>query len=283
LSSSDPAPDVSLAGARPFIKSAGGKRLLLHELRKHVPSSYGTYFEPFVGGGALFFDLRSGCAVLGDANLNLMSAYKGVRDDVDGVVELLRLHEKLHCREHYYAQRRTLLVDGRPVGHIENAAARMIYINKTCFNGLWRVNRKGEFNVPMGDYTAPNICDVFGLKAASMALQGVKLLCQSWEKTAELVQKGDFVYFDPPYWPVGGTSNFTSYTSGGFGPEDQRALRDCARVLRKGGAHVLLSNADVPEVRELYESAFNVRRVQANRAINSKGGKRGSVGELLIW
>lgn len=273
---------VEPTGARPFVKSAGGKRHLLHELRKHVPASFGKYYEPFVGGGALFFDLQPAHAVLGDANLNLLAAYKGVRDDVEGVIALLGLHERRHCKTHYLEQRKLLLVDERPVGPVTNAAARMIYVNKTCFNGLWRVNRKGQFNVPMGDYDRPTICDPAGLRAASRALQGVTLVHEDFRKTAGLVHPGDFVYFDPPYVPVDQTSNFVGYVMNGFGEMDQIALRHFARVLRDGGVHVLLSNADVPWVREAYDG-FNIRRVEANRSINSKGGKRGAVGEVLIW
>jgi DNA adenine methylase len=279
-------PQVSTAAtnpAKPFLKWAGGKRQLLHELRDHIPSAFGRYFEPFVGGGAFFFDIQPTGVILGDINLNLIAAYKGVRDDVESVIGLLKIHERLHCKAHYFESRALMLVEGRPVGKIANAAARMIYINKTCFNGLFRVNKAGGYNVPMGRYENPTICDAWGLRAASRALQGVSLLNQSWEKTAEAVGKGDFVYFDSPYVPASASANFVGYARGGFGPDDQRKLRDCALILKKGGAYVLLSNSDTPEVRELYGRGFEMRRVEANRAINSKGGKRGAVGELLIW
>lgn len=279
---SDVAEVISLGTARPFTKWAGGKRQLLHELRKHVPSTFGKYVEPFVGGGALFFDLQPKGAILADINLNLMAAYKGVRDEVESVIGLLGAHQGMHCKAHYLDSRSLLLVDGQPVGKLANAAARMIYVNKTCFNGLWRVNKKGGYNVPMGDYANPTICDSPGLRAASRVLQGTSLFCQSWEKTAELVKSGDFVYFDPPYIPVTGTANFTGYASGGFDMTEQRKLRDCAAILKHGGVHVLLSNSDTDATRDLY-AGFPMRRVEANRAINSAGGKRGAVGELLIW
>ena len=273
---------ISLGTARPFTKWAGGKRQLLHELRKHVPSTFGKYVEPFVGGGALFFDLQPKSAILADINLNLMAAYKGVRDELAGVIRLLDLHKILHDRAHYSKERKLLLIDGEPVGKLANAAARMIYVNKTCFNGLWRVNKKGGYNVPMGDYANPTICDAPGLRAASRALQGTSLFCQGWEKTAELVKAGDFVYFDPPYIPATATANFTGYASGGFDMTEQRKLRDCAAILKYGGAHVLLSNSDTDTTRDLY-AGFPMRRVEANRSINSAGGKRGAVGEILIW
>lgn len=274
---------VGSPAARPFLKWAGGKRQLLPELRKHVPSSFRKYVEPFVGGGAFFFDLQPREAILGDVNSALISAYMGVRNLVEGVIRHLERHARLHSKEHYLETRKLLVVNGQPVGEVSNAAARTIYVNKTCFNGLWRVNSKGGFNVPMGDYANPTICDAPGLRAASRALQHTTLLCQDWRKTARLVERGDFVYFDPPYAPVSKTANFVGYASGGFLWIDQVKLMECALQLKAGGAYVLLTNADVPEVRDLYKRGFEMRRVDANRAINSAGGKRGAVGELIIW
>lgn len=265
--------------AVPFLKFAGGKRQLLPEIRKHVPASFGRYFEPFVGGGAVFFDLcaagRIDKACLNDSNIELMLTYSQIHNNVEPLIVTLREHSELHSEKHYYAVR---AMRGMPQ---LAAAARMLYLNKTCFNGLYRVNNSGGFNVPFGRYKNPTICDADNLRACSRALQDVALFSVDFASLTE-TRPGDFMYFDPPYWPANGTSNFTNYTAGGFGPDDQQRLADHALALRKSGVHVLLSNADLPPVRKLYKS-FYMRTVQANRSINSKGGKRGAVGELLIW
>jgi DNA adenine methylase len=271
--------------AKPFLKWAGGKRQLLPELLKHVPPHFDHYYEPFVGGGALFFALQPQPATLGDSNLHLIAAYKGVRDNVEDVIKFLALHAKRHNKTYYYATR-AALVDtstGRPVGALPNVAARVIYINRTCFNGLWRVNKAGGYNVPMGDYKNPAICDAVGLRACSRALQGVTLVHKDFAETVADAEKGDFVYFDPPYAPTSGTADFVSYTRDGFDGEDQWRLRDVAFDLKRRGVGVLLSNADTPGVRKVYRSGFEMRRVEAKRAINSKADRRGAVGELLIW
>lgn len=263
--------------AAPFVKWAGGKRQLVPELLKHVPARFGGYFEPFVGGGAMFFELagrgllRYG-AVLGDVNRALMRAYGAVRDEPEKLIGHLQWHAEKHSSEHFYATR---------TGEDKMTAAKLIYLNRTCFNGLYRVNRNGVFNVPMGRYTNPTICDADNIRACAAALREVTLVTGKFEVTCAGIEKGDFAYFDPPYWPVNETSNFTSYTAGGFGPEDQTALRDLAWKLRSCGVHVLLSNADVEPVRKLY-AKFDVRRVEARRAINTRADKRGAVGELII-
>lgn len=274
--------------AQPFLKYAGGKRQLLPEIRKYVPKKFGRYFEPFVGGGAVFFDLvaagRIGQhvappgAVLGDKNQELMTTYGAVKVEVEKVCAQLRHHAVLHSESHYYGVR------ARPYDAKGSAAyvgARMIYLNRTAFNGLYRVNRAGEFNVPFGRYTNPTICDKENLLACSRALRIAKLESGDFEVIVALADRGDFVYFDPPYCPVSTTSNFTSYTRDGFTLDDQKRLAECARALKKRGVHVLLSNADVPIVRKLYKG-FELHRVSARRNINSKGEKRGNVGELLI-
>lgn len=269
-----------------FIKWAGGKRQLLPEIRKHVPSSFKDYFEPFVGGGAVFFDLRAagrltGRVTLGDRNAELVTTYKAVRDDIDGVMTLLRKHELMHTdggENYYYAVR-----DDQYPQAGARMAARMIYLNKTCFNGIYRVNKKGLFNVPFGDYTKnPTICDAENLRACSRALKGAVIWRTDFEELSSAAIRGDFVYFDPPYVPVSATANFTSYTRDGFTLDDQERLATCAASLRRRGVSVLLSNADVPIIRKLYKD-FQMREVRAKRNINSVGAKRGAVGELLIW
>jgi len=269
--------------ATPFLKWAGGKRQLLPEIRKHVPTQFGRYFEPFIGGGAVFFDLfPAGCGNvlrrvwLGDSNLELTTTYTAIRDDVEEVVKTLRAHARLHSEKHYYYVRGLRDLDGAAL------AARMIYLNKTGFNGLYRVNRSGGFNVPIGSYKNPTICDEPNLRACARTLQGVEVVGADFVTLMTAARAGDFVYFDPPYVPVNRTSDFTSFTAAGFGPADQERLAECARRLKSIGVHVLLSNADLPVVRELY-AGFEMRTVQARRNINSKGKKRGEVGELLIW
>jgi DNA adenine methylase len=276
--------------ARPFLKWAGGKTQLLPEIRARIPKSFGRYYEPFVGGGAVFFDLASRTpdlfqAVLSDDNPRLVRAYLSVRDDIDALVNDLRGWEKAYLAESPEGR----LAFFMNVRHLVNTsetpreiAAAFIFLNKTCFNGLHRVNGKGDFNVPHGRYEKPVLCDEENLRACSVALRGVRIRHAPFHESLYDVRAGDFVYADPPYWPVSKTSSFTGYAKGGFGPEPQGQLRDLARRLKDEHVHVLLSNADVPEVRELYEEGFTVERVEASRAINSKGGSRGKVGELLI-
>lgn len=262
--------------AQPFTKWAGGKRVLLPEILPRLPKKIGTYYEPFVGGGAVFFALaaedRFRHAVLGDANDDLMETYFAIKNDLETLVSRLKAHAGKHSEEYFYkvrAQRGSYV------------AARFIYLNRTCFNGLYRVNRKGEFNVPFGKYANPTICDEANLRAVSEALQSVELETNDFEKTVQTAKKGDAVYFDCPYAPASETANFTAYTAGGFGPEAQERLRDVARKLIDRGVYVLLSNSDTPFVRKLYKG-FKIEEVQAPRRVNSKGGKRGNVGELLI-
>ena len=268
---------VSAEGARPFIKWAGGKRQLLPALIERVPDFYGTYFEPFLGGGALFFSQRPGQAVLADVNTRLIRTYRGVRDHVDDVIGLLR--EYPHDSRFYYDLRQ------RDIDSASDAevAAWFIYLNKTGYNGLYRVNRGNGFNVPFGRYANPTICDEPTLRACSAALAGVeRLLVSDFEVAVEGANRGDFVYFDPPYVPLSITSSFTSYTSHGFGPEDQIRLRDLARRLKKRGVRVLLSNSSAPFVRDLYAEDFDVEEVLATRMVNSKASARGAIIELVI-
>lgn len=279
--------------AEPFLKWAGGKRQLLPELRRHVPKKFGRYFEPFLGGGAMFFDvfsddgekelvhvLATGRAVLSDANSLLMRTYTAVQTETDLLAATLRGMKIRHSKEFYYETRSK----DPPEPSIE-AAARMIYLNKTCWNGLWRVNRNGQFNTPFGKHKNPGIFTDSNLHACERMLRGQFLARQDFENVlrAFKVEKGDFVYFDPPYWPAGGYADFTQFTKEPFGPAEQKRLRDFARELKARGVHVLLSNADVKDVRELYAEGFEVRRVDAKRSINSIAKLRGKVGELIIW
>jgi DNA adenine methylase len=266
---------------KPFIKWAGGKRQLLPELRRHVPAKFGRYFEPFLGGGALFFELRPTTATLADVNQRLIRTYRGVKDDVERVVKLLKGYQKKHSEEFFYDMRK------KPVDGFRDAetAAWFIYLNKSGFNGLYRVNQKNGFNVPMGRYEKPAICDEETLRECSTALASVDApRVASFEVAVRDAKAGDFIYFDPPYVPLTATASFTSYTANGFGHKEQEKLRDLARSLKQRGVHVLLSNSSAQPVWELYDKDpdFKIVEVPANRMLNSKGSGRGAVTELLI-
>lgn len=262
--------------AVPYLKWAGGKRSMLRHLLPLVPASYGTYHEPFVGGGALFFALQPTRAVISDVNRRLVRSYVAVRDDVDGVVALLKTYP--YEKQFFLNMRRVPIDDHSDV----EVAAWLVYLNRSCFNGLYRVNRDNVFNVPFGKYANPTICDESNLRACSDALKGVTIAHDPFEKVLERAVTGDFVYFDPPYLPISATSSFTGYSSDGFGLADHERLRDVARVLAVGGVHVIISNSAAPAVKELYADGFEVTEVLASRAINADGDGRGKIPELII-
>lgn len=262
--------------ARPFIKWVGGKRQLLSELAPRVPSDYGRYHEPFVGGGALFFHLLPDQAVLSDTNERLVRAYRGVRDSVEEVIGLLQSYP--HDRD-FFLKLRGADIDRRADPEV---AAWLIYLNRTGFNGLYRVNRRNVYNVPFGDYENPTICDEENLRACARALRRADLRCEPFGAVVGRARPGDFVYFDPPYVPLSASSSFTSYTSAGFGMQDQARLRDVARALTDRGVRVLLSNSSAPAVFELYREGFELVSVGATRAVSCRGTGRGRVQELII-
>jgi DNA adenine methylase len=266
------------ARAAPFLKWAGGKTTLLAELLRHVPPrpTLHRYHEPFVGGGALFFAVAPRRAVLSDNNAELVHCYGQVRDDVHGVLDALARH--VYEKAHYQNVRALNPLHLPPAAR----AARFIYLNKTCFNGLWRVNRAGRFNVPIGRYTNPRFHDPCALMAASQALKGVEILHAPFEAALVRAAAGDFVYLDPPYDPVSATSSFASYTAEGFTWDDQKRLARACIALNRRGARFLLSNSATERVRELYRG-FEQRTVRAPRFINSKAGSRGRVAELLVF
>jgi DNA adenine methylase len=266
--------------AGPIVKWAGGKSRLLGELVARVPDRFGRYFEPFAGGAALFFKLAPPSAVLADANADLVTLYRAVASNVETVIERLLTLRNRHCERFYYETRDRWNAE-RHAWPDEEIAAVFVYLNKTCFNGLWRVNRAGEFNVPVGDYANPRILDPDALRAASNALARAEIVCGDYRDVVVRAQRGDLIYFDPPYDPVGETSNFASYTAGGFDARDQRALAGVFADLVERGCHVLLSNADTPFVRDLY-ARYRIDRVACSRAINSKGTKRGAVDEVIV-
>ena len=271
---------------KPFLKWAGGKSRLLGALHAASPSEWATYHEPFTGGGALFFELASqdriSRAVLSDSNPDLINAYRVVRDDLPLLLdELMSLEiQYLGARDRaevYYAIRAQRRTD--PVG----SAARLIFLNRTCFNGLYRVNQSGEFNVPHGRYVRPRVCDSGGLRRASALLALARLEISDFEAASDFVRAGDFVYFDPPYHPVSDTASFTSYTAQDFDWADQVRLAGVAQSLAtERGAHVLVSNSSHADVIGLYrERGFQMEEAAAPRSINSKGDRRGPVTELL--
>lgn len=263
--------------AKPFIKWAGGKWQLMPVLRPHFPSfqKVANYFEPFLGGGALFFYTQHPRSVLTDGNRELIELYTVVRDDVENLINALKKHK--NNEEYYYNLRARLSSDLDPI----QKASRFIYLNKTCYNGLYRVNSKMQFNVPFGNYKNPLICDVEGLRAASYALKHALLVAADFEQATSFASFHDFVYFDPPYQPISKTSSFTSYTAQKFDDREQIRLATLFRDLDHKGVFVLLSNSNTPLMRELY-SGYDIIEIQANRAINCKAGGRGKITELLI-
>ncbi len=268
--------ESEIDGRRPFIKWAGGKRQLLSSLLRYAPRDAATYFEPFVGGGALFFALRPNRAVLADVNERLVRTYRGVRNNVEEVIKLLKGYP--HTSTFFYKFREKEIDSASDA----EVAAWFIYLNKTAFNGLYRVNRSNRYNVPYGRYANPNICDEPTLRACSVALADTELTVEDFEKVVENAKSGDFVYFDPPYVPLSVTSSFTSYSSAGFGVLEQKRLRDTALRLKQRGVQVLLSNSSSPLVRELYADGFELIEVSATRLVNSKATARGAIAELLI-
>lgn len=268
--------------AIPFLKWAGGKTRLLPLILPRFPDRMRTYYEPFLGGGAVFFAMaaarRFERAVLADKNAELINVYTVVRDHLDELIEGMTPYaEKAKDSDWYYYVRSLKPTELNPI----ERAVRMMFLNRTCFNGLYRVNRRGEFNVPFGKYLQPKVLDIPRLKAASSALQGVELRCTGYVEVASEVGRRDGIYFDPPYAPVSATSSFNAYQSGGFGPDDQAQLVDVYRRCWMRGAVAVLSNSDCELTRDLY-GRLNVEVVQAPRAINSVGGKRGRVNELLV-
>ena len=274
----------SLPIAKPFIKWVGGKRRVIPELIKDMPSEFGGYYEPFIGGGALFFYLRSQGLLLdrditiSDLNLRLIRTYTAVRDDVENLIDRLADYSKRHGNTFYY---NTRSMDIDKAKSDVDVAAWFVYLNKTAFNGLYRVNKKNQFNAPIGRYKNPAICDADNLRACSLALENVDIKHGYFDHMRHDANPGDFIYFDPPYVPVSVTSSFTSYTDKGFGSLEQRMLRDLAADFKESGVHVMLSNADTEYVRNLYDG-FNIRSIQVGRAINCKAGSRGSVGEVIV-
>ncbi len=273
--------------AKPFLKWAGGKGKLAPLIIERAPERIARYHEPFLGGGAVFFALQEAGLVrdasLADSNADLMATYRAIRDDVDGVIkELDELSQQYLGREpsqrglYYYEVRERRLLR-RP----DRKAARLLFLNKTCYNGLYRVNSKGHFNVPHGRYVRPTILDSERLREASASLAGAKLRAEDFVDACARAGPGDFVYLDPPYQPLSATSAFTKYTGADFGFADQERLRDTFDDLTARGVPALLSNSSHPDIEELYRE-YEMDRVPMGRAINSNGRGRAPIDELLV-
>lgn len=267
-------PYLEKARARPFVKWAGGKRTLIPDIARLIPDSITTYWEPFVGGGAVFFalDSRIGVARLSDVNAELVLAYQSIKKRPEELIEVLTRHAEQHADTDYYYEVRKMTDSQCPV----EVAARFIYLNKTCYNGLYRVNKQGKFNVPRGRYKNPAICDADNIRAATEVLKKATIRLYDFARIEP--SSGDFVYCDPPY-----DGTFTEYAANGFNEAEQKRLRDQALRWVNLGANVMISNADTDLIQELYGGEpFRISQVSAPRNINCKSDKRGSANELLI-
>jgi DNA adenine methylase len=272
---------------KPFVKWVGGKRQLLKQFKDrgfYPPSGFdpikNTYFEPFVGGGAVFFDLLPKKAQLSDMNKELVTTYNVIKDDVEELINTLKKYK--------YEKGFFLMIRAKDPNTLSelDVAARFIYLNRTGFNGMYRVNSKGQFNVPFGAYTNPLICDADNLRKVSKVLHDVSVKHQDYKEVLTKAKKGDFIYFDPPYYPVSRTASFTAYTADTFLEKEQTELRDTFAELHKRGCFVMLSNSDTPFIENLFKplkkDAVRIHKVSAGRAINSNAEKRGKVFEILV-
>lgn len=269
-----------------FLKWAGGKSQLIEQFQNLFPRQHDfeNYYEPFIGSGAVFFYVKSRLnpkkVILSDVNEELINCFTIVRDNPTALIQSLSNHKKNHCKEYYYLVRNNANLN--ELSNVEKAS-RLIYLNKTCFNGLYRVNSKGQFNVPVGDYKNPSIFNEQMIYQASKLLKDVELIVMNFDKILDFAKKMDFVYLDPPYVPVSRTSNFTSYSKDDFSVESQRKLAQVFRALDSQGCFVMLSNSDHPLVRELYKGyEKNTVIVRARRMINSVGRKRGAINEIVV-
>jgi DNA adenine methylase len=272
---------------KPFVKWVGGKRQLLKQfkdLRLYPPDGFdpetATYFEPFVGGGAVFLDLLPRKAVLSDMNYELVTTYNVIKNNVEALIKSLKKHK--NTKEYF------LVMRARNIKKLSDLsiASRFIYLNRTCFNGLYRVNKNGGFNTPYGKYVNPLICDEVNLRKVSKALKKVLIKHQDYKQVLKKAKKGDFLYFDPPYYPVSKTSSFTSYTKEVFLSKEQIELRDTFLTLHKRGCFVMLSNSDTLFIKKIYseikKEGIKISKVNAGRAINVKASGRGRIKEVLI-
>lgn len=266
----------------PVVKWVGGKRQLISEIDKYLPSNYSTYYEPFLGGGAVFFHLQPHKAVVNDINEELMNLYQVIKNNVEDLIEDLKKHKN---EPDYFYKIRELDRDIQKYNELTpvERASRIHYLNKTCYNGLFRVNSQGQFNVPFGRYKNPNIVNETTLRAVSNYFNTANIIfkCCDFEEAVKGCRKSSFIYFDPPYDPISDTSSFTGYDKGGFDKAEQKRLKDLCDNLNNRGVKFLLSNSQTQFILDLYKD-YRIEIVQAKRTINSKGNKRGEVNEVLV-
>ena len=267
---------------RPFLKWAGGKKQMLKQYNLFFPKEFKNYIEPFVGAGAVFFHFldmdylaSNKHILLIDTNDELINCYQVIQEDSDRLISVLSSLKYSNDKDVFYKIR-----SENPEDRFERAA-RTIYLNRTCFNGLYRVNSKGEFNVPFGKYKNPQICDSENLSAIHLALRGINIVCDDFAKCLDFAGENDFIYFDPPYQPLSKTSNFTSYTKNSFNEEQQFRLSRVFEKLDHKGCKIMMSNSDTALIRELYDK-FRIEVVYASRAISCKAEGRGKINELVI-
>ena len=271
----------------PVLKWVGGKRQLISDIEPLIPKRISTYVEPFVGGGAVLFHLQPKKAIINDYNQELMNVYQVIKDKPNELIEVLKEHKELNSEDYFYEVRS--LDRSEDFERLSNVkkAGRIIYLNKTCYNGLFRVNRAGFFNTPYGRYKNPSIVDEVTIKAVSnyFISANIKFLTGDYKEALKRLRRGAFVYFDPPYMPISASSSFTGYTEHGFDYEKQVELRDECLKLHNRGVRFLQSNSYSPEILELYsdQKVFNIEIVQAKRSINSQADKRGEISEVLIY
>jgi len=272
---------------QPFIKWVGGKRGLIEQILPLFPKDFNDYYEPFVGGGAIFFELftkgllYNKKVILSDINGELINTYKVIKNNPFELINNLEQFKKQHTKEFYYKIRELDRKENyNELSNLEKAT-RFIYLNKTCFNGLYRVNKKGYFNTPIGSYKNPNIANRDVILSASKALQNVQIVQQSFKEIIKQAKKDDLVYFDPPYYPLNNSSNFTSYDSNCFLENEQFELFELFDKLSDIGIKIVQSNSDTKFIKDLYKN-YDIKIVNANRFINSKGNGRGKITEVLI-
>ena len=279
-----PSHSIILDKAKPFVKWAGGKRQLVQTLSKNVPKKYSTYYEPFLGGGAFLFHILgqnpSRRCIVSDTNADLIKTYITIRDDPDRIISMLNKHAREYDNDHpgYYARIRS----STPRSDAAKAS-RLIFLNRTCFNGLYRVNKQGKFNVPIGSCAHP-VANIKNIRAVSSILRSskIKIRCTDFETAVSGAKKGDFIYFDPPYKPVSQTASFTSYSSDNFGDDELKRLATLCKNLTKKGCYVMTTNSNLPGIRKLFGRGWRASRVSVNRPINSDASKRTGHKELLL-
>lgn len=271
--------------AQPFLKWAGGKRQLLSDLKKYIPKKYNTYYEPFVGAGALLFELQPKKAVINDINVELINCFQVIKNSINELLAELENYQDKNEENFYYEIRELDRTEEYQQMSSVQKAARIIYLNKTCYNGLFRVNSQGYFNVPFGRYKNPKILDEAVLKAINHYFNNnnVAILNTDFEEVLENAKKGDFIYIDPPYDPVSDTSSFTGYSLDGFGKEEQKRLKETFDLLTKKKCKVMLSNSATDFILDLYQDYQDTTViVSANRSINSVSSRRGKIDEVLV-